>query len=375
VRGLHERLKDASLSRRVQCVAALGAESLVEAVCDPALRSGECVAPAGLAGRVGALDRRGLPEAAGSRAQAERFLAALDDAGEAGFGALRRRADELEARRLELASGERRISAMVRARNEEEFLRPAVESIVAAVDEVVLVENQSDDRTPEIAAKLAEEHPEKVRLLEYPHRIARVGSQQRDASDGRGELRSIHEHCNWVLERCRHPFVLKWDADMVALPAFYAWLQRWRESEQVVMAFHGANVHPDREHLLAARCSDRAELEARLGGEDLPEWATRLTYDSVEPRLFPHWEARFDGSWEYLEAHVSPFFFGTQRRRARLEPDEPCFLHLKFCKRDPFAFYMPDIAAVIRDNMGTGPALTDEQRRTLERWAGPTRSG
>jgi hypothetical protein len=65
---------------------------------------------------------------------------------------------------------------------------------------------------------------------------------------------------------------------------------------------------------------------------------TRLTYDSVEPRLFPHWEAHFDGSWEYLEAHVSPFFFGTQRRRARLEPDEPCFLHMKFCKRDPFAF-------------------------------------
>jgi hypothetical protein len=29
---------------------------------------------------------------------------------------------------------------------------------------------------------------------------------------------------------------------------------------------------------------------------------------------------------------------------------------------------MPDIAAVIRDNMGTGLALTDEQRRTLERW-------
>jgi hypothetical protein len=132
-RGIHERLKDASLSRRVQCVTALGAESVVEAACDPELRSGECMAPAGLAGRVGAPARGWLPERAGSRAQAELFLEALDEAGRTGFGALRRRADELEARRLELASGERRISAMVRARNEEEFPRPAVESIIAAV--------------------------------------------------------------------------------------------------------------------------------------------------------------------------------------------------------------------------------------------------
>jgi hypothetical protein len=161
---------------------------------------------------------------------------------------------------------------------------------------------------------------------------------------------------------------------MVALPAFCAWLQRWRASEQVVMAFHGANVHPDCEHLLAARCSDRAEPRdaARRRGSPRVGDASHLRLRGASP--FPALGGALRRELGIPGGHVSPFFFGTQRRRARLEPDEPCFLHMKFCKRDPFAFYMPDIAAVIRDNMGTGPALTDEQRRTLERWVGPTRS-
>jgi hypothetical protein len=127
-------------------------------------------------------------------------------------------------------------------------------------------------------------------------------------------------------------------------------------------------VHPEGRHLAAARVTDAAALEAQLDVPGLPEWATRLTYDSVEPRLFPSWEARFDGSWGWVEAHVSPFFFGTQRRRTRLAPDESCFLHLKFCKADPFGYYTADLAKVIRENLITGPALSDEEAATLAGW-------
>jgi len=365
---LHRLLKDASLARRVQCVAALGDAAALHAVAAPDVRGGDCVGPSGLAGRFGPPGPLAFPAAGRSRGSGERAWKRWVDATGLDFGALRQEAERLETGRLEILAGPRRISAMVRARNEQEFLYPAVKSIVDQVDEVLVVDNLSRDGTPEIIRRLAAEHPDKLVALAYPHRIARQGWEQKDAIEGRGALLPAHEYCNWILERCANPFVLKWDADMVALPAFARWLERWRASDKLVMAFRGVNVHPDRSHLLAARCTDRAQLEAQLGRPGLPEWATSLTYDSVEPRLFPLWEARFDGSWGWVEAHVSPFFFGTQRRRTRLTPDDPCFLHMKFCKRDCFAYYTADMAEVIGGNVAVGPEVSDEQRAALRRW-------
>lgn len=368
VRALHALLKDASCSRRVQVVGALGAAAILRAATAESVRGGGCLAPGGPWARFGAPAPGELPASVGDT---KRCLRRLDEAcrkSGASFAALEDEASRLEQKRRELAAGPRRISAVVRARNEEEFLYPAVKSIVHLVDEVLIVDNRSEDSTPEIAKRLAAEHPGVVRALDYPYRIARQGSEQREATLGRGDLRPMHDYLNWAIEQCAHPFVLKWDADMVALPALERWLARWRESEKLVLAIYGSNVHPQGRHLAAARVGDAAVLEAQLDGPGLPEWATRLTYDSVEPRLFPSWEARFDGSWGWVEAHVSPFFFGTQRRRTRLEPDESCFLHLKFCKADPFGYYTPDLAKVIRENLIPGPALSDEEAATLDRW-------
>ncbi len=368
VRALHGLLKDASYSRRVQVVGALGEEAILCAATAQRVRGGQCLAPAGPAGRFGAPEPCDLPSSVGDTKRCLRRLEAACRATGASFAILRDEAVRLEDKRREIATGARRISALVRARNEEEFLYPAVKSIVHLVDEVLIVDNGSEDATPQVARRLADEHPGVVRVIEYPHRIARQGSEQRDAIEGRGDLRPMHDYLNWMLDECAHPFVLKWDADMVALPALERELTRWRESEKIVLAIYGSNVHPERRHLAAARVTDAAELEAKLEVPGLPEWATRLTYDSVEPRLFPDWEARFDGSWGWVEAHVSPFFFGTQRRRTRLQPDESCFLHMKFCKADPYGYYTADLAKVIRENLITGPPLSEEEAATLAHW-------
>ena len=78
-----------------------------------------------------------------------------------------------------LAAGFRRkrISAMMRVKNEEAFLRASVESILPMVDEIVIIDNDSSDATPRVASDLARAWPDKVRIFSYPHQIAKVGSE------------------------------------------------------------------------------------------------------------------------------------------------------------------------------------------------------
>lgn len=126
VRALHTLLKDASWSRRIQVVGALGDDAIVAAATAPHLRGGQCVAPSGPAGRVGPARPGELPSWLGGSKRCLRRLDEACRASGASLALLRDEARRLEGQRQVLASGARRISALVRARNEEEFLYPAV---------------------------------------------------------------------------------------------------------------------------------------------------------------------------------------------------------------------------------------------------------
>ena len=58
-----------------------------------------------------------------------------------------------------------KISAIYCVRNEIEFLPLSVATILADVDEVVILDNRSTDGTIEYALRLQAEHPEKVKLI------------------------------------------------------------------------------------------------------------------------------------------------------------------------------------------------------------------
>lgn len=261
------------------------------------------------------------------------------------------------------------ISAMVRVKDEEEFLHAAVSSIVDCVDEVVLIDNLSSDASPEIMERLRREHPSKVVLRSYPYSIRRVGHENRTLSIENGNAPHLSSaYYNWCLRQCRHPYVLKWDADMVALPGLGARLQQWRASRKPIMTLYGANVHPDRQHLLAARISDREVLEKKLGDAGIPKWVASLTHDAPEPRLFPKRFARYRNRVGWTQSLESPFYDARFKTRFRFRVQEPAYLHLKFCKRHPCANYSPDLAALIAGNVGVGPPLEPASRETLVRW-------
>jgi Glycosyl transferase family 2 len=66
---------------------------------------------------------------------------------------------------------ERRIVGIAMVRDEDAFVDRAVRNALDACDELVLVDHRSRDRTPEILARIRDEHPEKVSL----HRVRRAG--------------------------------------------------------------------------------------------------------------------------------------------------------------------------------------------------------
>jgi hypothetical protein len=256
---------------------------------------------------------------------------------------------------------------MVRVRNEDEFLLASIESVIDGVDDIVLVDNDSTDRTPHIIRSLADAHPDKITVHHYPHVVRRVGADSWSLAESPEAAASPNlssNFYNWCLERCGGTHVLKWDGDMIALPALHTALTSWRDSERELMLFHGANVHPDRRHLIAARCTDRDELLPKLKVPGMPAWVTSLTYDAVEPRLFPKHGASYTYENRWTQKLQAPEI--ALERKQRVEG--PCFLHLKFCKRDPWFNYSDDLAAVIAANIDVGPPLQPAWRSELERW-------
>lgn len=116
------------------------------------------------------------------------------------------------------------ISACIRVRNESQFMRAAVRSIVEMVNEVVLCVQPSDDNTLEIAHELAAEC-DKVKVHYYPlvpDWIDTRGFYENDP-DAPGHL--VHMS-NWALSKCTHSWILKIEGDVIALPTLKGFIDR-----------------------------------------------------------------------------------------------------------------------------------------------------
>jgi glycosyltransferase involved in cell wall biosynthesis len=243
--------------------------------------------------------------------------------------------------------GRKTYSAMVRVRNEEEFLLASVESIVDLVDEVVLIDNCSTDATPKLIDELVRAYPTKVRSYEYPHDVARYGAENEELAatfGGRRSRRLLANYYNWSLRRCHEPFILKWDGDTVALPALGPALERFRTSPALSLWHLGVNLHDDREHL--------------IGGH--PQ-------EDLEPRLFYRRFAHYTNDLGYCEQLKSPYVgvYDTYVEKCR----EPLYLHLKHCKVDRYSNMSANLVPqVTRVAQQPGAPITDDVRAALEAW-------
>ncbi len=230
------------------------------------------------------------------------------------------------------------LSAFIRCRNEEEYIVASVMSIYRVFDEILVVLNDSTDRTRELVEDLARKLP-KIRLLEYPHRCAPIGPgyHERVLAEPDSSLASYY---NWCVEQTQFSHACKWDGDMIATPLI----------EQVRDVFADADtVLFDGHDVLGQHTTD---MEARI-----------FRYDRRHARYV---------DWDLYEILQHDYSRQTYIR-------DKCYLHMKLVKREWLhkPWKSPNLLATrTMPQIGTAPAvgfaarLAAGVRRRLGRVAG-----
>ena len=104
------------------------------------------------------------------------------------------------------------ISAMLRVKDEEEWIGPCIESILPFFDEIVVALDCSD-RTKDILKSF---RSSKIKIYDYPYFLGEV--------NGVSNPDSVHDrayYSNWALSKTTFTVVAKWDGDMIMLPDMY----------------------------------------------------------------------------------------------------------------------------------------------------------
>lgn len=175
-------------------------------------------------------------------------------------------------------------TAVLRVKNEQPGLRFVLPPLLRACGHVLLVDNGSDDGTPEEALRVATESglAQKFTLKEYPFEVARAGAEHLDVHE-----RSVHSLAyfyNWCFSHVRTRYSWKWDGDMVLTTEGELSLSdlSWQvgSADAVVrIPRHGLYIESPR----------RAYLD--LGLRNMEEWGFPMGPDFVYAKA-PEWEIR-----------------------------------------------------------------------------------
>jgi glycosyltransferase involved in cell wall biosynthesis len=221
------------------------------------------------------------------------------------------------------------VSALLRVKNEEEKIYHCLASIHDVFDEIVFIDNDSEDRTLEIVCEFKQRHDreDKIKIYSYPFKIARCGPEHFNTPED-----SVHSLCyyyNWALSKCLLKYVCKWDGDMIlrkeAREPFKRFLQQLKRHKMCWIVF-GQAVYRDlaSNHFLA-----RGEINGEI----------RIFPNGFNPRFYkvdlyellksepPLEEGQFDGVLFYELKFVTTDEFShwsisdipTERKKRELE--------------------------------------------------------
>lgn len=106
-------------------------------------------------------------------------------------------------------------TAVLRVKNEAQSLPWVLPGIFRVADRVILVDNGSDDGTPDIALRVAQEQDaqDRFQLLEYPFNVSRCGSEH--LATPPNSVHSLTYFYNWAFSHAGSRYWWKWDGDMV----------------------------------------------------------------------------------------------------------------------------------------------------------------
>lgn len=109
----------------------------------------------------------------------------------------------------------RGLSFLIRAKNEEFMVAQCLQSIVDIAEEIIFVDNNSTDRTLEIATLLAEKYPN-IFVYQYNIDVPKAGIKHEIAVENKS-LNTLATYYNWCLSKTTKFNVIKWDCDFIPL--------------------------------------------------------------------------------------------------------------------------------------------------------------
>lgn len=103
------------------------------------------------------------------------------------------------------------ISWVARLKNADYFLEFCMESHLPYLDELILVDNWSCDRTKEICINLKNKHPDKIKFYEYPYSVFPPSCKNWDIPSN--SVHSLAYYYNWCFSKTKYSHVMKVDDD------------------------------------------------------------------------------------------------------------------------------------------------------------------
>ncbi|MCE0495581.1 glycosyltransferase family 2 protein [Vibrio salinus] len=125
--------------------------------------------------------------------------------------------ENLEARteynfRRERIHRQEGVSCMIRAKNEEKKIIDCLISIEDVFDEIIFIDNGSDDNTLKLVKEYSEHHP-RISVYSYNVQVSKCGSEHNSTEEK--SIHSLSYYYNWCASKCSYSYICKWDADMI----------------------------------------------------------------------------------------------------------------------------------------------------------------
>lgn len=116
---------------------------------------------------------------------------------------------------------EKGISAFMRIRNGEDFLKLTIESHISFFDEIIACYNQCTDSTKTILEELEEKYPEKLKIYHYEPKVCSLASPEHKAfANQTSKLNIVHSmanYSNFALSKTTKKIAVKLDDDHLAI--------------------------------------------------------------------------------------------------------------------------------------------------------------
>ena len=108
------------------------------------------------------------------------------------------------------------ISAYMRIKNEEQFVRLTILSHLDYYDEIIACYNGCTDNTESILHELANQHPQKIKVFHYLPKVHRYLTAEH-ANTSTESLHSMANYSNYALSKTTYSVAVKLDSDHLAI--------------------------------------------------------------------------------------------------------------------------------------------------------------